>query len=140
MWRPEARSRAFDAMRPTRACREKRRGRGLERDDLRGHTGLLQGSRNAHQHARRPHRADKRVHAADLVNELAADASVAVERIGIVELIGPKGVGISCQFGDSGFETVEERRRHFPSIARHNLEVGTKGPHRVEFLYRECVR
>ena len=47
MWRPEARSRAFDAMRPTRACREKRRGRGLECDDIvlrKGIAELLRGS------------------------------------------------------------------------------------------------
>src|SRR5688572_8768155 len=140
MWRPKAGSRALDTMRATRASREKRRGRWLERDDARRRVDLLQGIRHTHQHTRRSYRADECVDAADLLDQFAADASIAIQCVGIVELIGPKGVRVPCQFGDSGLEAIEQCRRNLTSIARHDLEVGTKGPHCVEFLDRESVR
>ena len=101
---------------------------------------LPQGGRDADQHARRAHRADERIDAADLFDQLAADIGIAIQCVGVVELIGPERVRILCQLGDSGLEAIEQRRRHLSSLARHDLEVGAEGAHRVEFLHREGVR
>jgi hypothetical protein len=39
-----------------------------------------------------------------------------------------------CQFGDAGFEAVEQRGRYFSSIARHDFEVRAESAHGVKFL------
>ena len=75
----------------------------------------------------------------DLLDELAPDVGVAVEGIGVVELIGPEVVRILHQLRDARLEAIEQRRRHLAAVARHDLEVGAERAHGVELLLRERV-
>ena len=63
-------------------------------------------ARHAGQHAAGADRAAEHVDAAGLFEQLATDFGVAVERVGVVELIGPERVGFSRQNRDLLAELV----------------------------------
>ena len=84
-------------MRAAAPFRHRRRLRRLERDDAGVAAALAQRARHAAQHAAGADRAAERVDAAaGLLQQLAADAGVAVDRVLVVELIGPERVRLAA--------------------------------------------
>ena len=92
---------ALDAMRAAAAGRQHRRSRGLERDDPGAAATGLQRTRHADQHARGADGAAEDVDRPDLLQQLDADLAVAVQRIGVVELIGPERARLLLQRRDT---------------------------------------
>ena len=130
---------ALDAMRAAAACRQGRRSGRLQSDDARATAARLQRARDANQHPGGAHGAAERIDRTHLLEQLDADVAVAIERVAIVELIGPERTGLRLEGCDARAETIEERRRHGAAVARYHLDVGAKRPHGVDFLARERV-
>ena len=131
---------ALDAVRAAPSFGHRRRCCGLERHDSRAAAAFAQRARHAAQHAAGPHRAAVRVEpAAGLLEQLAADAGVAVERVGVVKLIGPERVRLGRQLRDRFLEALEERGRHLAAVARHHPQLRAERAHRLQLFLGERI-
>src|SRR5437764_128678 len=124
MRRAKSRGDPFYAMRSAFAGGKDGRRSRLERHDFYARSAGPQRARHAHQHSRGSYAAaEGRKLRPGLLEEFRADAHVALDCVGVVELIGIEGVGLLSELFGAIDHGAEQFGRELSVFGGNDLEV-----------------
>ena len=116
-------------MRSAAAGGQDRRPGRLERDDARVAPRVVERARHPHQHPGGSRRPAEGVDGPDLLDQLHPDLAVPVERVGVVELVGPEGIRLPEEFLHPGVHSLKQTHIDLAIFTRYDFDVRAEYAH-----------